>query len=81
LYYYNKNYKNENNELFEKNKSKINKATKYLIKIGYRRDVVYDELQAYILDKNYFEDLEIEISANIKEQVFNLKKKYGKNLT
>lgn len=78
LYYYNKNYKNEINELFEKNKLKISKAIKHLIKIGYRKDVVFDELQAYILDKNYFEDLEIEIPANIKEQVFNLKKKYGK---
>jgi hypothetical protein len=79
LYYYNENYRNEINILFEKNKSKLNKAAKHLIKIGYRKDVVFDELQAYILDKNYFEDLEIEIPLSIKEQVFNLKKKYGKN--
>lgn len=79
LYYHSKNYREEINQLFEKNKSKLNKASKYLIKIGYRKDVLFDELQAYILDKNYFEDLEIEIPSNIKEQVFNLRKKYGKN--
>lgn len=79
LYYNSKKYKNEINDLFNKNKNKLNKPIKHLIKIGYHKDVIFDELQAYILDKNYFEDLEIEIPAIIKEQVFNLRKKYGKN--
>jgi len=78
LYYTNKSYKLEIDELLLKQKSKIKNAEKHLIKIGYSNKVLFDEIQAYILDGNYFEENKITLPQKLKDDINTIYKKYSR---
>lgn len=50
LYRYKSDYAKEITRVFDKNKTGLKKAAKYILDKGYTREVLYDELQAYITD-------------------------------
>jgi hypothetical protein len=52
LYSSNLKYKNEIDSFIAKNKSKILKINKYILNKGYSKDVLNDEIQAYITDND-----------------------------
>lgn len=52
LYSSNIKYKNEIDNFLSKNKSKLNKTNKYILDKGYSKDVLNDEIQAYITDND-----------------------------
>lgn len=52
LYASDSKYRNEINNFISKNKSKFKKASEYIISKGYCKDVLNDELQAYITDND-----------------------------
>jgi hypothetical protein len=72
LFYTNINYRNSIIKIILNNKKKFNNLEKYLIKLGYCKDVILDEIQAYILDGNYLEQQNIKISKKIKNEIKNL---------
>jgi hypothetical protein len=45
-------YRNEINSFFKKNNKYLKKISQYIIKKGYSKEVLYDELQAYITDND-----------------------------
>lgn len=52
LYDSNIEYRNEINAFFKKNNKFIKKISQYILKKGYSKEVLYDELQAYITDND-----------------------------
>lgn len=52
LYSSNAKYRNEINAFLTKNKKKISRVSKYILNKGYCKDVLFDELQAYITDND-----------------------------
>jgi hypothetical protein len=74
LYYTNKKYKESINKLITKNKKEIKQLEKYLIKLGYSKNVIFDEIQAYILDGDYLEEQSIKVPKRIKNQIKNIYK-------
>lgn len=52
LYAYSKNYSDEVNKAFDANLEHIKYALEYLLNKGYCKYLLYDELQAYILDND-----------------------------
>lgn len=52
LYAHNKDYSNEINKVFDANLEHIKYALEYLLDKGYCKYLLYDELQAYILDND-----------------------------
>ena len=52
LYDSNIKYKTEINKYINKNKKQLEKAKKYILEKGYDQEVINDELQAYITDKD-----------------------------
>lgn len=50
LYYNNAHYRDKINKLFETYESDILKIKNFILDKGYHEDVLYDELQAYIID-------------------------------
>jgi hypothetical protein len=52
LYASNVQYKNEIDNFIKKNKKKLYKTIKYILKKGYCKEVVNDEIQAYITDND-----------------------------
>jgi hypothetical protein len=52
LYSHNSEYKKQIDKFINKNKHKLIKVLKHLEQKGYTKDVLYDELQAYITDNN-----------------------------
>jgi hypothetical protein len=52
LYAYNKDYSDEVNKVFDANLEHIKYALAYLLEKGYCKYLLYDELQAYILDND-----------------------------
>jgi hypothetical protein len=52
MYGYLQQYKIEIDRFISKNKSKFKKVSKYILDKGYTRDVLNDELQAYITDND-----------------------------
>lgn len=52
LYYSDSNYAQSINNIFYANKQHISKISKYILDKGYHKDVLYDELQAYITDND-----------------------------
>lgn len=75
LYNYNKNYKNSIDDFCEKNKKDLVKLKNYLLKKGYHKDVINDEIQAYITD-NDVEFIISNIKKEIIEKINHLYKKY-----
>lgn len=52
LYYTNIKYKNEIDSFLYKNKSKLTKVNNYILDKGYCKEVLNDEIQAYITDND-----------------------------
>lgn len=77
LYASNEKYRKEINEFFIKNKSKLTKSNKYILSKGYCKDVLNDELQAYITDNDDNELINITCPTVISgiNKIFN---KYNK---
>lgn len=81
LYYTNKQYKKEMLDLVNNlDKSFYNKFTKYLIKIGYTKSVLKDEVQAYLStgmpDSFQMTQKEKDYIKNIKKKFVNVYKNY-----
>lgn len=74
LYFTNKKYKELINKFILKNKKQIKNLEEYLIKLGYHKSVILDEIQAYILDGDYLEQQGIKISKAIKNKIKNIYK-------
>lgn len=77
LYFYNEKYKLEIDNYINKNKRKFKKTIKYILDKGYCKEVLYDEIQAYITDNQ-----DIEIINNTCETVITginqIYRKYNK---
>lgn len=70
LYHHNINYRKKINQLLDSNKSNIKKVISILLKMGYHKDVIYDEIQAYATDDNVMfieENLSTEIIKEINK--------------
>jgi hypothetical protein len=52
LYFSNLEYRKNIDEIFLKHHKELSKVIRYIINKGYHKDVVYDELQAYISDND-----------------------------
>jgi hypothetical protein len=52
LYASNPKYKEEIDTFLDRNKKKLAKTNKYILDKGYCKDVIYDEIQAYITDND-----------------------------
>lgn len=52
LYASNSSYRNEIDQLIKQNQKKLNKTIKYILSKGYCKEVVNDEIQAYITDND-----------------------------
>lgn len=76
LYYTNKKYKSEVEVLLKNNKSKIKQLIKYLLEMGYCENVLFDEVQAYILDGNYLQENDIAVPEQIINSIKKIYKKY-----
>ena len=80
LYASNIKYKQEIDSFISKNKSKLNRTIKYILGKGYCREVLNDEIQAYITDNE-----DIEIITNTCPQIIasinQIYKKYNKAKT
>jgi hypothetical protein len=74
LYYTNESYRSNIDKLLNNNKDKIKPASLHLLKLGYSKNVLFDEIQAYTLDGDGF----IPINENIKLNIQNFYKKYSK---
>jgi hypothetical protein len=52
LYFCDNNYRLKINRIFDKYKKNIKQILQYILNKGYHKDVLYDELQAYIVDND-----------------------------
>jgi hypothetical protein len=77
LYHHSKEYKSQVNDCIEKNKKQLTKAFNHLLELGYHKKVLYDELQAYILDGDWFKEHEITIPKVLDSKIKELHKKYS----
>lgn len=77
LYASNIKYRNEIDNFLLKNKNKLNKTNKYILDKGYCKDVLNDEIQAYITDNDDNELINITCPSVIAgvNKIFN---KYNK---
>ena len=79
LFYFSEEYRNKIIEIINQNKSKLKKAADYLIKLGYHKKVIHDELQAYILDNDgFFEEKKIEIPRVVIQNIFKINKDFSR---
>lgn len=75
LYWYNSKYKENIDNLCKKYSIQLKKITRYLMNKGYHKDVINDELQAYITD-NDDEFILNHLSTDIINQFKRLQRKY-----
>jgi hypothetical protein len=78
MYGYNKKYKNEIDNLIKKYHKEFAKVSGYILKKGYDRSVLNDELQAYITD-NDDEFIRNNLKPNLINSVFSIYNKYKKH--
>lgn len=78
LYASNEKYRQEVNIFLSKNKSKLKQTSKYILDKGYCKDVLNDEIQAYITDNDDNQLINITCPTIIAgiNKIFN---KYNKN--
>jgi len=77
LYYTNENYRRDIDQLIEKSKNKVKHIIKYILDMGYSKSVIYDEVQAYVLDGDYLKEKDINIPGDFLLKVKNIYKKYS----
>lgn len=78
LYYSDDRYKKEINKILLSYKKEIKVAENHLIKKGYSKKVILDEIQAYILDGNYFEENKVRLPEKLKNDINKIFLKYQK---
>jgi hypothetical protein len=78
MYGYDPRYKNEIDNYISKNKKGFSKVSKYIIKKGYDKSVLNDELQAYITD-NDDDFIRNNLDANLINEIFYIYKRYRKH--
>jgi hypothetical protein len=78
LYYTNKKYREETNNLIDSNKKQLKNVFSHILKLGYHKKVLYDETQAYCLDDGYFEKHKINLSPNFVSKLKILNEKFSK---
>lgn len=73
LYFYNPKYKRDIDNLLAKNQDKINKLSDYILAKGYNRDVLNDEIQAYITDNDdpYIMEITCPTIIHIINKIYN----------
>jgi hypothetical protein len=76
LYYTNKNYQKNINNILTKNTKYLKKLKKFLLDKGYHPSVLHDEIQAYIISNDDF--FVNNVSNNIVKSIHNLYKLYTK---
>jgi len=74
LFYTNKDYKKQVDSLIDSNKKHLKKALDHILKLGYHKKVLNDELQAYCLDEGYFEKHNIEIPLSFISKLKSINK-------
>lgn len=74
LYSYDQKYANQINYILDANKTKMKRVRKYILDKGYHKDVINDELQAYITDN----DDEFIIKHTDKKIISQINKIYQK---
>jgi hypothetical protein len=78
MYGYDAKYKNEIDNFISKNKKYFTKVSKYIIKKGYDKSVLNDELQAYITD-NDDDFIRNNLDANLINGILSIYKRYRKH--
>lgn len=78
MYGYSSKYKNEIDNFIESNKYKFNKVKKYILNKGYTKEVINDEIQAYVTDNDdafILNNLDPELISGINKIYIRNKKK------
>jgi hypothetical protein len=75
LYWYNTKYKQDIDSLCKKYSVQLSKISRYLLNRGYHKDVINDELQAYITD-NGDEFISTNLSIDIVNKFKRIQRKY-----
>jgi hypothetical protein len=78
MYGYDSGYKNEIDNYISKNKKNFTKVSKHILKRGYDKSVLNDELQAYITD-NDDEFIRSNLDPNLINGIFSIYKRYRKH--
>jgi hypothetical protein len=78
MYGFNQKYKDEIDNLIKKHKKDFAKASGYILKKGYDKSVLNDELQAYITD-NDDEFIRNNLKPNLINSVFSIYNSYKKH--
>lgn len=78
MYGYNKNYKLEIDNFIKKHNKHFSKISKYILKKGYDKSVLNDELQAYITD-NDDEFIRNNLDPILINGIFSIYKRYKKH--
>jgi hypothetical protein len=78
MYGYDSRYKNEIDIYISKNKKGFNKVSKHILKKGYDKSVLNDELQAYITD-NDDDFIRSNLDPNLINGILSIYKRYRKH--
>jgi len=78
MYGYDPKYKNEIDNYISKNKKGFTKVSKHILKRGYDKSVLNDELQAYITD-NDDEFIRNNLDPNLINEIFSIYKRHRKH--
>lgn len=77
LYHSNADYRESVNQIIDKNKKALTKAFNYLLSLGYHQKVLYDEVQAYVLDGDWFQEHNIFIPEEVYSKIKQFHKKFA----
>jgi hypothetical protein len=78
MYGYDSRYKNEIDNFISKNKKGFLKVSKHILKRGYDKSVLNDELQAYITD-NDDDFIRSNLDPNLINGILSIYKRYRKH--
>lgn len=78
LYGYSEKYKTEINSYIQKHNTKFKKIQTYILKKGYCKEVLNDEIQAYITD-NEDEFIQNNLDSNIISDILSIYKRHRKH--
>lgn len=78
MYGYNKKYKNEIDNFIKSNNKNFSKVLKYILKKGYHKSVLNDELQAYITD-NDDEFIRNNLDSKLINSILSIYKRHRKH--
>jgi len=78
MYGYDTNYKSQIDNLIKKNQKKFRKVSNYIIKKGYNKIVLNDELQAYITD-NDDEFIRNNLDSDLINEILSIYRRHRKH--